>query len=249
MKHPFSEGVIGLLLSLNIQAACEPSVKLAPPPANVQPGTTPAMTENNPSVLEEQIVAFAEGEGDDTILQDFKARPRDSLIASIKRIRDNAKPTDPIRVKIAFLFCRLGYSYPENRAIVIDGFTNPRRYEEFYADDAVGMMASLIREGDKDLLLVTFKASKGADGALSEGLSSIFLKNVRENPSTFLQQLSHMNVDIRKSVYELVIPAILTAGEIDKVKVSLMSVSRDSEEYPVAKEMLLYFENKVKHKS
>ncbi len=249
MKHLFPEMVIGLLLALNAQAACESSMHQTPSPTNVQPTPTPDMMENNPSKLEKQIKAFAEGEGDNTILRDFKARPRDSLITSIKRIRDSAKPSDPIRVKIAFLFCRLGYSYSENRAIVIDGFTNPHKYEEFYADDAVGMMASLIREGDKDLLPITFKASKGADGALAEGLSAIFLENVRENLSTFLQKLSSMNVDIRKRVYELVSPAILTAGEFDRVKASLLSVSRKSEEYLVAKEMLLFLESAVKHRA
>jgi len=79
-------------------------------------------------VLEEQINAFAEGEGNETVLRDFKSRPQDSLVTSIKRIRDRAEPTDQIRVRIAFLFCRLRYSYAENRSLVVEAFTNPRKY-------------------------------------------------------------------------------------------------------------------------
>jgi hypothetical protein len=242
--------VTGLLLVLNTQAACgSPSKQTPVTPAAVQTTTPPAASEESDSGLEREINAFAEGEGNETVLRNLKERPRDALVTSIKRIRDDAEGDDPIRVKIAFLFCRLGYSYAENRRIVIEGFEKPRKYKEFYEDDAAGMLASLIREGDKELLPTMFKASAKSDGALSEELSAVFIENVRENPSAFLRQLAPMKDDVRKEVYKLTSYSILTADEFNRVKVSLLSIPAQSKEYAVSKEMLLYLDDEMKHKS
>ena len=110
------------------------------------------------------------------------------------------------------------------------------------------MLAALIREGDKDLLPVTFRASKDADGALAGGLSDLFLKNVRENPNVFLRELSHMNAEVRARVYKLVGYAIRTTKTSDKIRALLSSVSPDSEEYAVAKEMLRFLDNEAKRR-
>ena len=252
--------MLGLLFVLGTQAACgspskqtsgtqAASKQTSGAPAAVQSTPTPAAAEDSDSGLEKEIKAFAEGEGDETVLRNLKERPRDSLIASIKRIRAGAEDDDPVRVKIAFLFCRLGYSYPENRLVVVEGFENPRKYKEFYEDDAVGMLASLIREGDKDLLPTTFKASAKSDGALSEGLSAIFIENVRENPSAFLRQLSRVNSGVRKKVYELVSYSVLTADAFNKVKASLLTVPAQSKEYALAKEMILFIDDEMKRKT
>jgi hypothetical protein len=250
MRHLPPRAMFGLIFALGAQAACAPPVRqTSAGAAPFQTTPTPDAAEDSDAGMERQINAFAEGEGNETILRDFKTRPQDSLIASIKRIRDHAEPTDPIRVKIAFLFCRLGYSYSENRAIVVEAFTNPRQYEGFYKDDGVGMLAALIREGDKDLLPVTFRAATRADGALAEGLSDIFIKNVREDPNAFLRQLSHMSAGVRRDVYKLVGYAILTDDDSDKVRALFSSVPLGSEEYAVAKEMLRFLDNEARRKT
>ncbi len=247
MRRFISEATIGLFCVLNIQVGCDTSVQPSNAPIKIQTDHVLSTVEQDQEDLKKQIIAFAEGEGDDSILQDFKTLPQDSLMASIEHIRDNASINDPIRVKIAFLFCRLGYLYSENRAIVVTGLSHPPRYEGFYADQAVGMLASLIRGGDKNLLSVTFKAAKDADGALAEGLTAIFIENLRERPDRLLQELTYVDSDTRKEVYKLVGFAIATTYDSDKIKAYLSSVPKESEGYSMAKEMLQVLNYRLKH--
>jgi hypothetical protein len=239
--------MVGLIFSLVAQVACAaPAGQTTADAARVQSAATPApagVAADSEAELVSRINAFAEGGGDETALRDFTSRPRVPLITSITRIRDGAEPDALIRVRVAFLFCRLGHSYPENRAVVLDAFRNPRKYEGFFEDEGVGMLAALIRGGDQDLLPVTFRAAKKSDGALSEGLSDLFVKNLRENPNAFLRELSRMNADTRRDVYRLIGYAARSPDGSAKLRALLSSIPPDAKEYAVAKEMLPFLDD------
>lgn len=248
MKHSLSLVATGLVVALSTQVACGSSAQKKP--AAAEQTQTPQTVTSPPTDgdLEKKINAFAEGEGDDAVLAELlRQQPRESLITSAERIREAAEPTDAVRVSVAFLLCRLNHSYPENRTIIVEAFRNPEKYRDFHGDYVVGMLARQIREGDKELLPVTFQAAKAADGASAEGLSSIFIENFRATPNAFLQQLSRMNVGVRREVFELLSHALLTTDDVSSAKTTLASISPESQEHQTAKEMYAFLDQKRKH--
>jgi len=73
-------------------------------------------------------------------------------------------------------------------------------YEGFYADDAASMLSRLIEHGKKDLLKPLFESATWADGALAEGLSETFARELQNDREQFLKLLSSYPADTRKKV-------------------------------------------------
>jgi hypothetical protein len=113
-------------------------------------------------------------------------------------------PDDRLRAEIAFVFCYLKHDYSSNRAIIVSGLHVPSVYKGFAGDNAVGMLGTLIRKGDKDLLKVVLARAEHSDGALSEGIAEVIEDEIRADPENFLISLKDQPQEVKESVYDLI---------------------------------------------
>lgn len=197
------------------------------------------------SELKDKVEAFAVGEGNDNILEELSKCPRDVLTKNLTEIQENALEDDPIRVKIAYLFCRLGYDCERNKSIVLLALSPKLHFKNFYADDVIVMIAVLIRLGDKSLLSKVFNATEWADGSLAEGVSSILAEEILKDPDTLLESLRREQFKLRQKVYLSTGYGLLDNVDKKSVFNYLKSVKQKSPNYSIAKEML----SALKHNS
>ena len=191
------------------------------------------------------VEVAAEGEGNTVALEKLQALPREDVIATLSRIRQSLKGDDPLRVKISFVFCYLNYEYPYNRSVIISAFTKTSRYKGFSADDAVVLIGTLIKRGDKELLNVVFKNVGEADTAPAEGILAIFVERIQTDPESFMLSLKEQSVQIRKDVYELLEGATIPEETLNRLRSSLLTVSSNPQTARVSKELLKHLRTRA----
>jgi len=220
-----------LTLLLSIQIACSSSW-----PAPLDKSQSSSVSDLDK--LRKQVERFAVGEGNEKVYLQLEQLPRNNLISDLDKLKGQAAEDDSIRVKIAFLFCRLDYHYEENREIIARSLTRNSPYYKLPPDETIGFASNMIKRGDKQLLAVVMTASEWADGALGEGIEDILYKVVMNDLDSILRNLVNLPLPIRQAVYREIKFALTEAKDKSKIKSQLKSKYGDKVLSNVAKEML-----------
>lgn len=157
----------------------------------------------NDRELIEVVLLAGEGEGNVTAVEKIQSLPREPLIAALTRLRQGLAGDDGLRVKIAYLLCQFGHAYKANRAVLISAASEEGRYKGVDEEDMVVKLDVLIRRGDKGLLKYIFGKAGGADGALGEGITSVFERELADDAEGFVSALKAEQPRVRRDVYGL----------------------------------------------
>jgi hypothetical protein len=214
--------------------AFEPTV------APLKPVNNDIKSEPMPMSCSTDLRACVEGlnfvDEDDAIMYDICQRPRARLIQESIELRNGTSANYGFRVRIAYVFCRLGYRYRENRAKIISDMGSKCRFDNCQQEDAAAALGILMRLGDHDLLEPVIDAATLSDGALSEELSVVLYSELVANPQELLRHLRDKPYKTRKNVYELIkfdLPEISSRLAV----VHLRSTPKNSPDYEHANEL------------
>lgn len=186
------------------------------------------------------IKTFSEdvGENGQTAWQRLQSYPREDLVNSLLKLRNDLPKDSPTQYSIAFVLCNLNYEYQRNVHVIVSALTKVPHEQNYDADSAESMLGRLIHRGDKELLRVLFRAVPWSDGALAEGLSDTFSEELRSDPKEFLTRLKNETKDTRSKTYSLIASGSLTAKDLRTLRGQLASLPRTAPIFQVAKELL-----------
>jgi hypothetical protein len=187
-----------------------------------------------------------EGEGNTTALQKIQSLPRGALVAALTRIQQGLAEDDGLRVKLAYLFCLFDHEYASNRSVLMSAFSGERHYKGTNEEDILVKLGVLIRRGDKELLGDVFAKAGRADGALGEGLLSIFEQQISDDAEGFISVLKKEPPQTKQDVYSVLEWAQLSQNELDRLKL-LANASSDLEAAKVARDILMAQRPKPRH--
>lgn len=186
----------------------------------------------------ELLKTFSEDAGPEGQEAWRKLRADPELISKLETLEREASPTDKIRPQIAFVFYWLDRDCATKVGVIESALSKSSPYQGFYADDAESMLSRLVERGKKDLLKPLFESTTWADGALSEGLSETFTRELQKDPEQFLNQLSTYPPDTRKKVYRLVQTSdAFTDSELTALLKRLSTIPKTSAAYEPAQEL------------
>lgn len=198
------------------------------------------------SNLRGKIEKFAVGEGDEEILKKLSECPREALIRDTEGIKSQAAVNDSIRIKIAYLFCRLGYQYEENREIIAMSLLPDTGFKDFYPEDVVVMADVLIRNGDTELLSSVLDSASWADGAVSEVVSNILAEELLRDPEKLLDYFENKSPALRKNAGILIRYGLEFDDKRKREKAirGLKAISRKSQHSKIVDELLIVISQK-----
>jgi hypothetical protein len=154
------------------------------------------------SNLREKVEEFAIGEGDEEILKKLGSCRRIDLVARLDEIKNTARADDSIRVKIAFLLCRLEYGDDNDTSLIVTSLAKRTGFVDLGPDDVLQMIGVLIEHGNKPLISGVLEAVPWADGAVAEGISDILARELMEDPDYVVQELENRPPSLtRKAVF------------------------------------------------
>lgn len=152
-----------------------------------------------------------------------------------------------IKLKSAYLLCRLRVDYSKNVRFIVDEADPLSKDKRGYdRTNAIMYLGLLIGEGDKELLPKVFKVVLEADGAVTQNIHGIFYSELAKSTKTFLQYLSKESKGNKKAVYELISfdPGYVSNEEIEKIKVNLTNSLSDKEVKDTARAVLKAIQNR-----
>lgn len=187
--------------------------------------------------LRKLVEAFAVGVGDEAAFSKLEQMPRDGLISSLNRLKEETPGDDPLQVKIAFLMCRLNYNYDENREVVARTVSQTPPFQELHPDETISFVEDLINRGDKRLLAVVIAAEEWADGALGEAVSGIIYKAAAGDLDSLLRNLADAPASARSAVYAQLKFNLKETADKEKLLRRLKAKSKDKTLGPLAEEM------------
>ena len=196
----------------------------------------------------ESVKTFAEDQGPQgqEALRNLEGYPKPELLGALRNLDRSLPATDKLRPQIAFLFCWMNQDYEINVRTIEAALSKSSPYQGFYADDAETLLSRLIQHGKKDLLKPLFQSASWADGALSEGLSITFSRELKDDPEQFLNQLSPSPANIRENVYALIkSSASLSEADLKKLRASLSLMRTTSPAHQLARELLEHLEKSL----
>ena len=232
-----------MMLSGSLLVGCtkHPATQGNPNNANM---TAPGSTQQ----LSEAVKTFAEDQGSpgQEALHKLQNYPKPELVRRLVELNASLSPKDKLRPQIAFVLCWMGQDYASNVKVIQSALSKTSKYEGFNADDAYSMLDRLIQQGHKDLRTSLFEIAPSADGALSEGLSETFSRELKQNPEEFLTQLSPRSAKEREQVYKLIYASdAFSQSDLDGIRKRLATFPRTSAAFAPAQELLRYLAAKA----
>jgi hypothetical protein len=181
----------------------------------------------------EQVRTFATDEG--SLGQEawvaLTRNNRENLVNSLHRLLRSTSLNALDKCSVAFVLCNLDVDYKENSAFVVANFNQSLEN----ASSLERLISRLVDRGDSDLLVPLLAMSVKADGDFSEGLADTFAKQMETQPGRFLTLVKEQPDQIRHRVYDLI---AMGSSDSERIKKYLLAVPKDSQLWPVAKEML-----------
>ena len=176
----------------------------------------------------------------------LQAYPDSELIKELEALERAASASGKIRPQIAFVFCWIGQNCAKKVGVIEAALSKPSPYEGFYGDDAESMLSRLIERGNKDLLKPLFESATRSDGALAEGLTDTFRRELQKNPEQFLRLLSSHPPGTRKRVYSLITVDGFDKKELTDLRKRLSNIPKTSPAYKPARELLPTLNSKAR---
>lgn len=176
------------------------------------------------------------GLGDDasSAWQNLMSHDREKLARDLGRISDGLPSNDRNRVLIAFAFCKMRYDYDSNRKIVLSALAKKSPYKDLGGDWAVTLIASLLIDGDKDLLVPLLQAAEWSDGAMAMDLSRVYYDALSMDTDGFLASLVKQSKNTRKNVTYLIRNNSRTPEQNQRIIGYLKKISPPSKVAPIA---------------
>lgn len=238
MMKRIVHGLISLILSGGFIAGCTAVSETSNDRDVSQRQNAPSDKETRE--IRELLKTFSEDVGPkgEDAWRKLQASPDSQLINELEQLERNASASDRIRPQIAFVFCWIDRDCVTRVSVIEAALSKSSPYQGFYADDAESMLSRLIERGKKDLLKPLFESATWSDGALSEGLSDTFRRELQKDPEQFLSLLSPCAADTRQKVYWLTTVDGFTDNELTVLRRRLSTISKTSRAYEAARELL-----------